>query len=161
VLSGLTHAGVAMRQMVARARFRLAPPVASTHYPCAMLPRTLKSASLSESDSKALLRAAGMALPDEVLVAEKTALDAAIARVGFPLVIEDPIAGYSAQERGRRRARQYRDQGLKAFATYQALLDNARRHRPDADIQGILVGPMAKRGVEIIIGTLLTRPSVR
>src|SRR6202048_1660511 len=27
VLSGLTHVGVAMRQMVARAKFRLAPPV--------------------------------------------------------------------------------------------------------------------------------------
>ena len=42
-----------------------------------------------------------------------------------------------------------------AFIAWQALLDNARRHRPDADIQGMLVAPMAKKGVEIIIGTLL------
>ena len=41
------------------------------------------------------------------------------------------------------------------FLAYQALMDNARRHRPDADIQGVLVGPMAKKGVEIIVGTLL------
>ena len=34
-------------------------------------------------------------------------------------------------------------------------MDNARRHRPDADIQGVLVGPMAKKGVEIIVGTML------
>ena len=42
-----------------------------------------------------------------------------------------------------------------AFLAYEALLDNARRHRPDAAIQGVLVGPMAKKGVEIIVGTLL------
>ena len=42
-----------------------------------------------------------------------------------------------------------------AFATYQALLENARKHRPDAAIQGVLVGPMAKKGVEIIVGTML------
>ena len=37
----------------------------------------------------------------------------------------------------------------------RALLDNARKHRPNAAIQGVLVGPMAKKGVEIIVGTLL------
>jgi acetyltransferase len=42
-----------------------------------------------------------------------------------------------------------------AFAAYQTLLDNARRHRPEAEIQGVLVSPMAKKGVEIIVGTLL------
>ncbi len=41
-----------------------------------------------------------------------------------------------------------------AFAAYQMLLDNAHRHRPNAAIQGVLVGPMAKKGVEIIVGTL-------
>jgi acetyltransferase len=42
-----------------------------------------------------------------------------------------------------------------AFAAYQALFESARRHRPDAVIQGVLVSPMAKKGVEIIVGTLL------
>jgi acetyltransferase len=41
-----------------------------------------------------------------------------------------------------------------AFAAYQALLENAQHHRPDAAIQGVLVGPMAKKGVEIIVGTM-------
>jgi acetyltransferase len=35
------------------------------------------------------------------------------------------------------------------------LLDSARQHRPDAVIQGVLVSPMAKKGVEIIVGTML------
>jgi acetyltransferase len=43
------------------------------------------------------------------------------------------------------------------FLAFEALLENARRRRPDADIQGVLVTPMAKKGVEIIIGTLIDK----
>jgi acetyltransferase len=41
-----------------------------------------------------------------------------------------------------------------AFTAYRDVLENAQRHRPNAAIQGVLVTPMAKKGVEIIIGTL-------
>jgi hypothetical protein len=41
-----------------------------------------------------------------------------------------------------------------AFTAYRALLEDAARHRPGADIQGVLVGPMAGKGVEIIVGTM-------
>jgi acyl-CoA synthetase (NDP forming) len=153
VLSGLTHVGVAMRQMVQRARFRLAPPAEAPAPVLRDVSAYLKSATLSEADSKSLLREAGVALPDEVLVTEKTALDAAIARVGFPLVmkIQSRDIPHKSEVGGVRV-----NIGTKgeAFAAYQMLLDNAHRHRPDAVIQGVLVGPMAKRGVEIIIGTL-------
>jgi acetyltransferase len=44
-----------------------------------------------------------------------------------------------------------------AFSAYRELLENAGKHRPNAAIQGVLVSPMAKKGVEIIIGTLLDR----
>jgi acetate---CoA ligase (ADP-forming) len=153
VLSGLTHVGVAMRQMVQRAKFRLAQPVATA----AALPDIsahLKSATLSESDSKALLRDAGIAVPNEVLVREKSALDAAIARVGFPLVmkVQSPDIPHKSEVGG---VRVNIATTGEVFLAYEALLENARRHRPDADIQGVLVGPMAKKGVEIIIGTML------
>ena len=36
---------------------------------------------------------------------------------------------------------------------YKEIIDNARRYNPAADIRGVLVAPMAKRGVEVIIGT--------
>jgi len=39
-------------------------------------------------------------------------------------------------------------------AAYLALLESAQRHRPEAAIQGVLVSPMAKKGVEIIVGTM-------
>jgi acetyltransferase len=153
VLSGLTHVGVAMRQMVQRARFKLAPPVVTAALPLRDLSAHLKSPTLSESDSKALLRDAGIALPDEVLLTEKSALDAAIARIGFPLVmkIQSRDIPHKSEVGGVRVNIATKGE---VFLAYEALLENARRHRPDAAIQGVLVGPMSKKGVEIIIGTM-------
>jgi acetyltransferase len=153
VLSGLTHVGVAMRHMVQSANFKLAPPADAAALPQRDLSAHLKSARLSEADSKALLRDAGIALSDEVLVTEKTALDAAIARVGFPLVmkIQSRDIPHKSEVGGVRVNIATKGE---AFAAYGMLLENAHRHRPDADIQGVLVGPQAKKGAEIIIGTL-------
>ena len=113
----------------------------------------LKSAKLSESDSKSFLRDAGIALPDEVLVTEKRALDGAIARAGFPLVmkIQSRDIPHKSEVGGVRVNIATKGE---VFLAYEALLENARRRRPDAEIQGVLVGPMAKKGVEIIIGTM-------
>src|SRR5438477_44646 len=114
----------------------------------------LTSATLSEFDSKSLLREAGIALPDEVLVAEKSALDTAIARVGFPLAmkIQSRDIPHKSEVGGVRVNVATKGE---VFLAYEALLESARRHRPKAVIQGVLVGPMAKKGVEIIVGTLL------
>jgi acyl-CoA synthetase (NDP forming) len=153
VLTGLTHVGVALRHLLHRGRFRLAAPADAALLPPRDLAAHLQRPAFSEADSKALLHDAGIAMPDEVLVADKGGLDEAIARVGFPLVmkIQSPEIAHKSEVGGVRV-----DIGTKgeAFLAWQALHDNARRHRHDAVIQGILVGPMAKRGVEIIIGTL-------
>jgi acetate---CoA ligase (ADP-forming) len=154
VLSGLTHVGVAMRRMADYSKFRLAPPVNSDALPSRDLSAHLKSPTMSEFDSKSLLRAAGIWLPEEVLVTERGALDAAIARVGLPLVmkIQSPDIAHKSEVGGVRVNIETKGE---VFLAYEALLENARRHRPDAAIQGVLVGPMAKKGVEIIVGTML------
>jgi acetyltransferase len=153
VLSGLTHAGVAMRKMLERAKFRLAPPADAAASPLRDISAHLKSATLSESDSKALLREAGIALPDEVLVTEKSALDGAIARVGFPLVmkIQSRDIPHKSEVGGVRVNIATKGE---VFLAYETLIENAQRLRPEAAIQGVLIGPMAKKGVEIIIGTM-------
>ena len=92
-------------------------------------------------------------MPEEFLVAEKPALERCRSARRLSAGDENPVARHPAQERSRRRARQYRDQG-RSVAAYEALLESARRHRPDAAIQGVLVSPMAKKGVEIIVGTM-------
>jgi acetate---CoA ligase (ADP-forming) len=153
VFSGLTHVGIAMRHLVRYANFSSAPPVDETALPARDLSAHLERPSFSEADSKAFLRDAGVALPEEVLVADRDALDDAIARVGFPLVmkIQSPDIQHKSEVGGVRVNIATKGE---AFSAYRELLDGARRHRPDAAIQGVLVAPMAKKGVEIIIGTL-------
>jgi acyl-CoA synthetase (NDP forming) len=153
ILSGLTHVGVAMRRLHDYSRFKLPPAAAASALPARDLSAHLKSQTLSESDSKSLLRDAGIALPDEVLVTERDGLDAAIAKAGFPLVmkIQSRDIPHKSEVGGVRVNITTKGE---AFSTYQLLLDNARKHRPNADIQGVLVGPMAKKGVEIIVGTM-------
>ena len=130
LLSGLTHAGVAMRQALARARFRFEPPANAAASGLRDISAHLQSATLSESDSKALLRDAGIALPDEVLVSERDGLDGAIARAGFPLVmkIQSRDIPHKSEVGGVRVNITTKGE---AFSTYQALLDNARKHRPE------------------------------
>ena len=154
VLSGLTHAGVAMRQLVQRSKFRLEPQVEVFESSLLDISAYLKSATLSEHDSKLLLRAAGISLPDEILVTDKNALDNAIAKVAFPLVmkIQSRDIAHKSEVGGVRVNIASKDEALKA---YDALLESARRQRPDAAIQGVLVSPMANKGVEIIVGTML------
>jgi acetyltransferase len=156
VLSGLTHVGVAMRRLVEYANFKLAPPVDVAALPSRDIAAHLTSTALSEFDSKCLLRDAGLALPDEVLVTERDELDAAIDRVKFPLVmkIQSRDIPHKSEVGGVRVNVATRGE---AFTAYGTLLDNARKHRPDAAIQGVLVGPMAQKGVEIIVGTLQDR----
>lgn len=153
VLSGLTHVGVAMRRMVEVANFKLAAPTDTAALLLRDLSAHLKSATLSEFDSKSLLRDAGIAVPDETLVTARDELDAAIARASFPLVmkIQSRDIPHKSEVGGVRVNITTKGE---AFTTYGVLLDNARKHRPDAVIQGVLVGPMAKKGVEIIVGTL-------
>src|ERR1700744_1773381 len=154
VLTGMTHAGVALKRLAEYAKFKLADEADVAALPARDLSAHLKAPTLSEADSKALLRDAGIALPDEVLVAERDSLDAAIERVGFPLVmkIQSPDIAHKSEVGGVRVGIATKGE---AFSAYRDLLESAGKHRPNADIQGVLVGPMAKKGVEIIIGTLL------
>ena len=153
VLSGLTHVGVAMRQLVDYAKFSLPRPADDARPPARDLSAHLTSPVLSEADSKTLLRAAGIALPDEVLVKERGGLDAAIASVGFPLVmkVQSPDIPHKSEVGGVHVSITTKGE---VFLAFEALLNNARKHRPEAAIQGVLLGPMSKRGVEIIIGTM-------
>lgn len=153
VLSGLTHVGVAMRRIIDYAKFSLPKPADEARLPARDLSAHLISPVLSEADSKALLREAGIALPDEVLVKDKGELDAAVARVGFPLVmkIQSPDIAHKSEVGGVRVNIATKGE---VFLAFEALLNSARKHRPEAAIQGVLIGPMAKKGVEIIVGTM-------
>jgi len=84
----------------------------------------------------------------------RSGLDAAIAKIDFPMVMKIQSRDIPHKSEVGGVKINITSKG-EAFSTYLALLENAQKHRPNAAIQGVLVGPMAKKGVEIIIGTLL------
>ncbi|WNV12413.1 acetate--CoA ligase family protein [Tardiphaga sp. 709] len=153
-LSGLTHVSVALRRLVDHAKFELAEPVATAAPAQNDLAEHLTAPALSEYDSKTLLQIAGVALPGEVLVTDRSALNAAIAEIGFPLVmkIQSRDIPHKSEVGGVRVNITTKNE---AAAAYDALTASARQHRPQAALQGVLVSPMARKGVEIIVGTLL------
>ena len=143
VLSGLTHAGVALRRMVERAKFRLAPPADAAAMPSRDLSAHLKSADALG------IRQQGAAARCRHCVAGRSAGDGKerAGRRGRPVRLsaghEDPVARHPAQERSRRRARRHRDQGrgvpgLRGADGQRATAPAGRRHsgragRPDGE----------------------------
>ena len=99
------------------------------------------------------VRAAGIALPDEVLVTDRDGLDAAIERAGFPLVmkIQSPDIAHKSEIGGVIVGLQDEAQVRAAFGT---LLQRAKTHAPQARIDGVVVAQMAGKGVETILGVV-------
>ena len=108
-------------------------------------------AALSEFAAKALLGKAGIPFLDERLV--KAAEEAATAAdsIGYPVVMKivSPDIEHKTEIGGVLVGLADRNAVTEGFAT---LMARAAQHRPDAAIEGILVAPMAKKGVETIIG---------
>jgi len=101
--SGIAALGQAMSQLVNRSQFMLASRAeASTWH--LTLSESIVPERLSEHESKALLRAAGIAVPQESLVRDKAQLAAALSDIKFPGGDENPVARHSSQERSGRRA---------------------------------------------------------
>lgn len=152
--SGLAPLGRATRQLAERGRFKLAPPQDTPHDAVKTAARWQRVAGqLSERESKMLLRDAGIAVPDEVLVKETADLAAAVVAMEAPLVmkIQSRDIPHKSEAGG---VRINIANGDEAAAAFTGLIENARRFKPDADIQGVLVGSMARKGVEMIVGTV-------
>ncbi|GAC1328017.1 MAG: acetate--CoA ligase family protein [Beijerinckiaceae bacterium] len=156
VFANLADIGKACRRIIARARF--APPAepvrARINVPKDLLRKaSATSGCLSEYDSKALLRACGLAIGPEHLVISVDELDAAMQGVGFPLAMKIQSANlpHKSDVGGVRLAIADEESGRRA---YEAMLADVRAQRPDAAIQGVLVSPMAPPGVEMIVGTM-------
>lgn len=109
---------------------------------------------LSEHAAKALLGKAGIPFLDERLATDaRAAGDAADAAdaIGYPVVLKivSPDIEHKTEIGGVLVGIGNRN-GVEAG--YATLIERAAKHRPDARIEGVLVAPMAKRGVEVIVG---------
>lgn len=112
----------------------------------------VEAGPLSEVRAKQLLGAAGIPFLNEKLADSAGAAGAAAEAIGYPVVMKivSPDIEHKTEIGGvivgvNDRA------GVED--AYRTLVDRARRHRPDARIEGVLVAPVAKKGVEVIVGT--------
>ncbi|CAB3646597.1 acetate--CoA ligase family protein [Achromobacter pestifer] len=110
-----------------------------------------KLASYNEVQAMAVLREAGMPVPDCTLATHADAAVLAAARAGGPVVLKvvSPDILHKSDIGGVKLGLSGDDAVRRA---HDAILDNVRAHRPDARIDGILVAPMAPQGVECIAG---------
>ncbi len=156
VFAGLADLAKAARQLLAQARF--VPPASvkreRLQVPSGLLDAAITpSGSLSEHDSKQVLQACGLAMPREQLVASADDLDAAMADIGFPLALKIQSADlpHKSDIGGVKLAIGDAQSGREA---YRAMLETVRERNPHAKIQGVLVSPMAKPGIEMIVGAI-------
>lgn len=107
--------------------------------------------ALSERAAKDLLTRAGIPFLDERVAGDAAAAGAAADEIGYPVVLKivspdiehkTEIGGVMVGVADRKAAE----------AGYATLIERAAKHRPDARIEGVLVAPMAKKGVEVIVG---------
>jgi acyl-CoA synthetase (NDP forming) len=124
-------------------RSTLAEPVE----PAAALP----AKAMSEHAAKELLGAAGVPFLGERLASDRAAAGAAADAIGYPVVmkIASPDIAHKTEIGGVLIG--VADPAA-AMAGFDELLSRAARHRPDAFIEGVIVAPMARPGVETIIG---------
>ena len=113
--------------------------------------RGARGPALSEQESKALLACYGIAVPAEAVVATPDEAAAAAARIGFPVVVKIASAEILHKTEVEGIRLNLRDAAA-VRAAAEAVLANARRHRPGARIDGVSVQAMAPPGVELSLG---------
>ncbi|HYF07087.1 MAG TPA: acetate--CoA ligase family protein, partial [Acetobacteraceae bacterium] len=117
----------------------------------ALLGKVAPGATLTEREAKAVLAAYGVPMVQERLTQTADEAVAAAKALGWPVAIkvESPDLPHKT-EAGVIRLNLRDEAALReAFST---VLANGKRYAPDARINGVLVQPMAKPGVEIMVG---------
>jgi acyl-CoA synthetase (NDP forming) len=106
--------------------------------------------ALSEQDSKALLKAYGIAVPKERVVDSASDAAKAAKRIGFPVVMKIVSPDILHKSDLGLVALSVRDED-DAKRTYKRLVATAKKAVPKAHIDGVLVAEMAQ-GVETVVG---------
>lgn len=109
---------------------------------------------LFEFEAKQVLRAHGVAVPAEVVVQSAAELPALVERFGAqPLamkVVSKDILHKSDAGGVKLNIRS----AVSLRAAFDDIMASCRAYAPAADIEGVLVAPMAKKGVEVIVGVV-------
>lgn len=118
--------------------------------------RTRQRLLLTEVEAKMLLHAAGIAVAQAKLAQTREEALHHAREIGFPVTLKicSPDIVHKSDIGGVKLNLKSEDEVNEAFA---AIITAVRQHHPSATIDGVSVQPMAKPGVEVIIG-LTTDP---
>jgi len=142
----------AVQAVAALHRFRISFDAPSSQIQSSIGPATLeRGAVYSEHEAKELLRAAGIPSPQEAVVQSSESAAAAASEIGFPVVMKivSPDILHKSDIGGVILGVADAGQAAAAFAT---LRERASQAQPDARIEGVLVAPMVRGGVEVVLG---------
>ena len=106
---------------------------------------------LCEHEAKSVLSDLGLASNRDTLATSEEQAVAAAARLGQGVALKIQSPDISHRSRIGAVALDLSTEDAVRTA-YRSVLENARRHHPEANIHGVLVAPMSDSGVEIIIG---------
>ncbi|MBI3978257.1 MAG: acetate--CoA ligase family protein [Chloroflexi bacterium] len=140
------------RATAALGRLRDAGEIAGPASPeVVRLIRQAATSALTERESKAVLAAAGIPVTREALANDPEEAVRLAGEIGYPvaLKVDSPDILHKTDAGCVRLGLAGADAVRKA---YREVLANARRHRPDARIGGVLVQEMVGGGVETLIG---------
>jgi len=160
VLQGARAAMLAIRRMIDYAGHRAAstpllpaPLVAQPEW----VKRLASGAPFTERESKAFLAAHGMTVTRERAADSADAAVAAAAHLGYPVVlkIESPDLPHKTEAGGVRL--RLADEGAVRKA-FDEIMASARRYKPEARLDGVLVQETVRGGVETIAGLSRQEP---
>lgn len=109
------------------------------------------ASAVGEAEAKTILASAGIPVAEDIVAASADAAVAAAEKLGFPVVlkINSPDIQHKSEIGGVMLNLAGKDAVAKA---YDELIHRAKKHRPDARLDGVLVSPMVTGGVECILG---------
>ncbi|MBB1601341.1 acetate--CoA ligase family protein [Variovorax sp. UMC13] len=159
VLQGARPALVAIRAYLEWHRWTPAPAALAPGVDAqpAWHARLAKGTPLSESEAKRFLREHGVRTTGETSAATAEAAVRAAEAIGFPVVlkVDSPDIAHKSDVGGVALSL---DSAAAVAQAFDRMLDSVRRHRPDAQIDGVVVQEMVRGGIEIIVGSAQHRP---
>jgi len=131
--------------------FASAPPMNATQNETLSKLQSLKRSALSESESKQLIAAWDVPVSVEVCAKDVEAAVKAAEKIGYPVVLkaDSPDIPHKTEAGVVRLNLRSADE---VRAAHSAIIANAKKHAPSANLNGVLVQEMVSGGVEVIVG---------
>jgi acetyltransferase len=108
---------------------------------------------MSEKEANEILQCYGFPVLKSILLKDSSEVDEAAEEIIFPAAMKicSPDIVHKFDAGGVRLKIKTKDEARRAF---EEIIENAKRFKPSAKIDGVIIERMAKRGVEVILGAV-------